>query len=77
MGNESLKKSRIGACCKDCSDRHLACHDHCEKYKAAVKEWNEFKDIVRQNKKPSEHDLYRMESIKAMRKRRKWHDGKN
>lgn len=20
--------------CKDCPDRHLACHDHCEKYQA-------------------------------------------
>ena len=23
--------AKIGVC-KDCSDRHLACHDHCSKY---------------------------------------------
>lgn len=26
--------------CKDCPDRHLACHDHCERYQA-FKEWND------------------------------------
>ena len=25
--------TRLMSPCKDCSDRHTACHDHCEKFK--------------------------------------------
>ena len=33
--------------CKDCVDRHTACHDKCEKYKA----WRERLDEVNQRRK--------------------------
>ena len=32
----------MNAPCKDCPDRHTACHDHCEKYKA----WKEEHDRI-------------------------------
>lgn len=30
-------------CCKDCPDRHLACHDTCERYKAVKAKADEIK----------------------------------
>lgn len=32
--------------CKDCPDRHPACHDHCEKYIQAKKDLQERKDMI-------------------------------
>lgn len=73
MGTTNFGRATIGGCCKDCNERHEACHDHCEKYKAALSEWREYKETITQNKKATEHDLYRFQSIETMRKRRKWH----
>ena len=66
--------ARIDSCCKNCTDRHLGCHDHCEAYQDALTKWKAFKDMVYQAKNPTEHDKYKFASIEAMRKRRKWHD---
>lgn len=33
-------------CCKDCTSRHQACHDTCEKYKAEKKDFEERKAFV-------------------------------
>lgn len=30
-------------CCKDCKDRHLACHDKCEKYIKEKQDYEEYK----------------------------------
>ena len=51
--------------CKDCSERHLGCHDKCEKYLKAKEEYWEKKSAIYQEKK--EHSEY-MTSI--MRKKR-------
>lgn len=32
--------------CKDCPDRHPACHDRCEKYIQAKKDLQERKDMI-------------------------------
>lgn len=32
--------------CKDCQDRHPACHDRCEKYIQAKKDLQERKDMI-------------------------------
>ena len=57
--------------CKECSDRHTACHDHCERYQ-------EFKaelDRVRENEKQFKQNLYAIHKLridgveKARRKR--------
>lgn len=40
--------------CKDCADRHLACHDSCEKYKA-------WKERYHAQQKHFEENRYRME----------------
>ena len=65
---------RILNTCKDCPDRHEACHDHCEKYLDARAEWIEYKDKIYQAKEPTEHDKYKFQSIKRYRKWREWHD---
>lgn len=45
--------------CKDCRDRHLACHDTCEKYK----EWHS----------ECEADQKYLDSFKRERLEGKWH----
>ena len=66
----------IKGCCKDCPIRHEACHDTCEKYQKARREWEAHKEMVSESKKPSEYDEYRFKSIRAM-KRRKFYDRKS
>lgn len=41
----------IDSVCKDCEERHPACHDHCEKYLTAKLEFEKNKEIVRKAKK--------------------------
>lgn len=36
--------------CKDCKDRHQACHDHCEKYKEWKKELEANKEALKRIK---------------------------
>lgn len=36
-------------CCKDCVDRHLKCHDTCEKYQTQRKARNELLEKIRLN----------------------------
>lgn len=69
-------RARIGNTCKDCTDRHLACHDTCEKYQDALAEWNEYKETIKQRKKINEYDEYKIQVIAQMKRRRGWHDGK-
>lgn len=34
----------MNAPCKDCPDRHIACHDHCQKYQEWKKAFREAKE---------------------------------
>ena len=36
--------------CKNCPNRYLACHDHCEKYKAIKAQEQKYKDANRGKK---------------------------
>ena len=57
--------------CKDCPDRYIGCHQHCETYKAFKAE----KDRVRENEKQFKQNLYAIHKLridgveKARRKR--------
>lgn len=74
MGTSDFRGNRIGGCCKECTERYEACHDSCDKYQAALKEWKEYKDKVYEAKKLSEYDQYRLKSIDNMRRRRSRYD---
>lgn len=56
------REKRIGTCCRDCGERHPACHDHCEKYRAALDEWNNYKSMI----KATKEDVYEDYTIKAI-----------
>lgn len=45
--------SKCPQSCKGCvpPERHLGCHSTCEKYKQALKEWNDYKDTIYHNSK--------------------------
>ena len=36
----------ITECCKECNERHIGCHPHCEKYLAAKDEWEKRKKLI-------------------------------
>ena len=36
--------------CKDCKDRFVGCHSHCEKYKKFRSEWQNENEKIRENK---------------------------
>lgn len=56
--------------CKDCPDRHLGCHDKCEKYQAFKKESLDYKTEV--NKAKSQLAYFGKKAKEnAERKRRK------
>ncbi len=58
--------------CKDCSDRQLGCHDHCERYKKAQREWIELNRKI--NKKRSQELApmsYFFKSVERMKKTHK------
>lgn len=61
----------ISGCCRGCTERYEACHDYCEKYLTAQKNWNEYKRKVKEAKKPTEYDEHKFESIRAMERRRR------
>ena len=54
--------------CKDCPDRHLACHDKCEKYK----EWKDYLTETK-TKEKLDHRSYRSKATdnKAMKDKKK------
>ena len=55
--------------CKDCKDRHLGCHDECEKYQIIKAESDELRRKIKQER-DNNATLYRMNKsrIRSMRK---------
>lgn len=51
-------------CCKDCTERYLGCHDHCEKFRADKAEDNRLKALAQ------EEMLYKRYAITRSYKRR-------
>jgi len=62
----------ISECCRFCEDRYPACHDYCEKYLAAVEEWEKYKAHIKAEK-DDEFYVYKVTRIKAEAKRRSKH----
>lgn len=53
----------IGGTCKDCTERHTACHDHCLKYQKAKAKWNAYREDIRKRKKEeTAADRFKIES---------------
>ena len=61
----------VKAPCRECEERYPGCHDHCEKYQQALKEWEDFKTHVRKEKQ-DEFNHYRVSVIRAEMKRRSY-----
>lgn len=61
-------------CCKNCvpPERHIACHDTCEKYKAAKAEHERVKEAFKKEYAPV-HDSYRSNLFAKIKKK---HGGK-
>ena len=64
-------RNGISGCCKDCTERYEACHDYCEKYLDASRNWKEYRQKIREAKKPTEYDEHKFESIRTMERRRR------
>lgn len=64
----SFTNSTLNGCCRDCKDRYLACHDHCEIYQDALAEWLEQKRRIKAEKrKESEMREYNILQVKRMK----------
>lgn len=50
-------------CCKDCKDRHPACHDSCDKYQKEKTESNKARD-KRLQFYQTEHDIVQLKKRK-------------
>lgn len=64
----------LSDCCRQCTERYPACHDHCEKYLDARKEWETHKR--RSREMYDEYDEYKAEAISKMKRRRRKQYGK-
>lgn len=50
--------------CLDCPDRYPACHDHCEKYQAALAEWLDKKRVAKSAKrKRRDYDDFKINAM--------------
>lgn len=59
-------------CCKDCPDRHLACHDTCERYRQEHREYQAEKEAYCKGKNMGyEYDDFRAEQIRKAQKHRR------
>lgn len=56
--------------CKDCPDRRLACHDHCEKYKAFDAERKRVHEIAAKYKQTT-YDYYEVRNYHLRKESRK------
>lgn len=51
--------------CHGCTERHPACHDHCEKYIQAKQAWEDQKELIRENKaKDEQYSDYKRKKFK-------------
>ena len=69
-----IRESDVGLCCYGCEERHLACHDHCEKYLSRKAEDAERKKQIVEGRRKAgsvyDHYHYRMVS-KTKRQKKK------
>lgn len=66
-----FNKKTILNVCKECEERYEACHDYCEKYKEAKKQWEDRKSVIRTERyKYQNMNGYQIEAIKRFKKSR-------
>ena len=68
-----IRESDVGLCCYGCEERHLACHDTCEKYLERKAQSDERKRQIHEGRKKvgSVYDSYHYQSIsKTLRTKR-------
>ena len=58
--------------CKDCTDRYLACHDYCEKYK----EWKLYANDIKHKTEMDKWNYRSTTTSKKSKKDRKKYGGK-
>ena len=61
-------KNGITGTCKDCEDRHPACHSSCEKYLKAKTDWDNKRETIREAKKDAR--LFTDYKVKKINKER-------
>jgi len=62
-------RSSIDSCCLNCPDRHPACHDKCEKYKAAKEVWEAKKRSIKQVRdKVKDYDGFKIVNVRRTKK---------
>lgn len=62
-------RSTITGCCRDCQDRYPACHDYCETYQDALKDYREKAKAIRE-KKAKEYEIRKFEVDSVRRKKK-------
>lgn len=61
----SMEKNNYFGCTKDCPDRHPGCHDSCEKYRSAKKQYLDEQTVIKKARyKESAANAAKAEGIK-------------
>ena len=60
----------LKAPCKNCNDRYLACHDHCEKYKEFDAERKRVQELASKQKQTT-YDYYKVRKYHVRKETRK------
>ena len=60
----------LKAPCKNCNDRYLACHDHCEKYKEFDAERKRVQELDSKQKQTT-YDYYKVRKYHVRKETRK------
>lgn len=63
-------RNLVGKCCRDCTERYLGCHDHCEKRRKAIEEDAKNWEIEQKGRR-LETDLYGYYKSDKERRRRR------
>lgn len=67
-----IEQLSLGGCCKDCPERYLGCHDHCEKYQMAHSEWVAHKKAIKAEKdriyRVRDYEINRVKRMKTHKK---------
>lgn len=70
MGFQDFKiYNGLGKVCQDCQERHLACHDTCEKYQSVKESFEEYKEKIKAAKKKEQIiDSFKKEMVDKSRR---------
>ena len=74
MDTSNYKFSRIGACCKECTERYVGCHSSCEKYIDAKSKYDAHKQEIYEAQRL--YNIYESHHYKRVAKSKRKQDGK-